>query len=132
MAKSGILGEIGGRNQGRLAVVYSRIATTRPVSPVISLNVEERLCRRWARDNSFYIVEYIRDVSCGPTINPPGLQRLRELLNEQNIDLVLAYSPDRVSGKQDDLIELLAELDQAGASLEFVVDHSTSKDTRYP
>ena len=44
--------------------------------------------------------------------------------------MVLAYSPDKVFKNQDQHQQLLAELDQAGVSLEFVINHATIKDTR--
>ena len=69
--------------------------------------------------------------ACGSTTDRPGVQRLRQLLNERMVDVVLAYSPDRVSRCHDHLQQLLAELEQAGASLEFVVDHPiTTSSTR--
>ncbi len=55
---------------------------------------------------------------------------MAQLLRDHTVDVVLAYSPDRFSTSQGHLQQLLAELDEAGASLEFVVDHATIKDTR--
>ena len=69
-------------NRSRLAVIY-------PCSPAqdrtplqVSLEDQERLYRRWARNNSWRIVEYIRETTCGSATNL-GLQRLQELLNER-------------------------------------------------
>ena len=113
-------------------VVYSYGPAPDRTAPEVSLETQERYCRRWAQDNSWCIVEYIRDTACGSATNPAGLQRLGELLNDRKVDVVLAYSPAEVFKSQDQHQQLLSELDEAGVSLEFVVDHFEIKDTRYP
>ena len=68
------------------------------------------------------LFECIRDTAGGFSTDRPGLRQVRRLLNEPRVDVVLAHPPDRFSRCQDQFHQLLAELEQAGASREFVVD----------
>ena len=110
------------KNRAFLAVVYSRIDSEAPACGEISLDDQERTNCRWARQNTWDVVECIRDTTCGSSTDTPGLRRLRELLNEQKVDVVVAQSPDRIARCQDEFQQLLIELEQAGASLEFAAD----------
>ena len=107
------------RAEARRAVVYSRIATE-ALEP--SLDDQERTGCRWARQNAWEIVECIHDTAGGSSTDDPGLQRLGQLLAERRVDVVVAHSPDNFAQCQDQLQQLLAQLEQAGASLEFVID----------
>lgn len=110
------------KRQGRLAVVYSRVDAQAPVCSEISLDVQERASCRWARRNSWDIVECIRETGRGSSTDLPGLQRLGQLLGQRRVDVVVANSPDWFAQCQDHLQKLLAQLEEAGASLEFVAD----------
>ena len=111
-----------GKNRASLAVVYSIVSAEAAPYAELSLDVQERACCRWARHNTWDVVECIRDSACGFSTDRPGLQRLGQLLNELRVDVVVAHSPDRFSRCQDQFHQLLADLEQAGASLEFVDD----------
>ena len=127
MAKSTQLAPTGrfsepGKNRALLAVVYSRIDSEAPPWSEISLDDQERTNCRWARQNSWDVIECIRETTCRSSADIPGLQRLRQLLNERRVDVVVAHSPDRITRSQGHLQQLLAQLEEAGASLEFVVE----------
>lgn len=112
------------KNRALLAVVYSRIDYEASGFGELSLDDQEQTNCRWARQNTWDVVECIRDTSCRYSTDIPGLQRLRQLLDERRVDVVVAYSPDRIARCQEHLQQLLVELEEAGASLEFVVDRT--------
>ena len=110
------------KNHALLAVVYSKIDSEAPARGEIPLDEQERTNCRWARQHAWDVVECIRETTCGSSADSPGLQRLRQLLDERRVDVVVAHSLDRIAGCQDHLQQLLAELEQAGVSLEFAAD----------
>ena len=93
-----------------------------PVPGELSLDDQEQTSCRWARQNAWDVVECIRDTAHQSSADSHGLRRLRQLLNERRVDIVVAHSPDRIDSCQGRLQPLLIELEEAGASLEFVVD----------
>lgn len=109
-------------NGGLLAVVYSRVDANSPEWIHPSLEEQERILCRFIRRNGWQICECIRDTDCGTSSDSPGLQRLGQLLAEHLVDVVVAHSPETFAECQDHAEQLLAQIEQAGASLEFVAD----------
>lgn len=109
------------------AVTYSRVSNN---GAQVSLDHQEQSCLQAARGQFCRIVERITDQADGCTLDRPGIQRLRQLLSEGTVDVVIAYSPDRLCRNQDQLDELLAEVEQAGVRLEFAVDSPVEADAR--
>jgi len=56
----------------------------------------------------------------GASLIRPGLERLRDLASEGQIETVLAYSPDRLSRKYAYQVLLIEEFDRYGVEVEFV------------
>jgi len=56
----------------------------------------------------------------GANLERPGLERLRDLVHEGEIETVLVYAPDRLARKYALQVLLLEEFSRNGASVEFV------------
>ena len=106
------------------AVVYVRsAATSRVVGKGINagqLSSQRRACIEFAKANGWRIVDVVCDLAYGALIERPGILRIRQLLEEQLIDVVVTQSPDRLSRHQKHLDAFLVDVEQAGARLEFV------------
>src|SRR4051794_34938382 len=57
---------------------------------------------------------------CGATLVRPGLERLRDLVAQVGVDVVLCYAPDRLARKFADQALLIEEFARAGTRVEFV------------
>ena len=66
--------------------------------------------REYAQSNQLTIVkEYIDDGYSGSELIRPGLDQLRDALQERSFDAILILSPDRLSRKQSHQIILMDE-----------------------
>jgi site-specific DNA recombinase len=64
--------------------------------------------------------ELVEDGYLGGDLDRPALHRLRELVRQNEIDIVLIHDPDRLARKLAHQILLAEEIEQAGVKLEFV------------
>lgn len=65
-------------------------------------------------------LEYVDRLVSGASLDRPALDRLRDDLRRKQVDIVIAYSPDRWTRQSLDAHILLDEIRKAGARLEFV------------
>ena len=104
------------------AVVYSRVSTDAQERDGTSLDTQERESLEYATAAGWQVIECIRDASSGYTLERPGIKKLRDMLGEGEVDVVVAYAVDRLSRNQNHIGVLLDEVEQAGAKLEFVTE----------
>ncbi len=104
------------------AIVYSRVSTDAQERDGSSLETQESSCVDHAQTASWEILERIRDSASGSTLDRTGIERLRCLLREGAVDVVIAYAVDRLSRNQNHIGVLFDEVEQAGARLEFVTE----------
>ena len=104
------------------AVVYSRVSTDGQEKDGTSLETQEQAAVEYARANGWPVIEPIRDAASGFVLERPGMERLRRLLDEGLVDVVVAYSVDRLSRNQNHIGVLFDEVQRAGARLEFVTE----------
>ena len=94
------------------AIVYCRVST----------DAQEQACLQHAQGNGWQVVECVRDARSGFTLDRLGIERLRRLLREGAVDVLVAYAVDRLSRNQNHIGVLFDEVEQAGARLEFVTE----------
>ena len=68
------------------------------------------------------MVESIKDTASGSNLDRPGIERVRQLLSQGFVDVVLAYAVDRLSRNQIHIAVLLDDIEKVGATLEFVTE----------
>ena len=105
------------------ALLYSRVSTDAQERDGTSLDTQQRACLEHAKVKGWRVVECIRDTASGSNLDRPGIIRLRQLLRQGDIDLVVAYAVDRLSRNQNHIGVLFDEVEQAGARLEFVTEN---------
>ncbi len=104
------------------AIVYSRVSTDAQERDGTSLDTQERACLKFGQDRSWHVVESIRDTASGYTLDRPGIARLRRLIRDGVVDVVVAYAVDRLARNQTKLAVLLDEAEDAGVRLECVTE----------
>ena len=104
-------------------LVYSRVSTDAQERDGTSLDTQERACVEYAESHGMLVVERIRDTASGFTLDRPGIERVRQLLRQGVVDVVLAYAVDRLSRNQNHNGVLFEDVEQAGARLEFVTEN---------
>ena len=104
------------------ALVYSRVSTDAQERDGTSLDTQERACREYAQAKGWTVVECIKDTASGSNLDRPGIERVRQLLSQGFVDVVLAYAVDRLSRNQIHVAVLLDDIEKAGATLEFVTE----------
>jgi site-specific DNA recombinase len=68
------------------------------------------------------VVESVRDVASGLSLSRPGIDRVRRILRDGAADILLAYAVDRIARDSRKLAELVNEVEEIGARLEFVTE----------
>ena len=104
------------------AVVYTRVSTDAQERDGTSLDTQERACMEYARANGWQVLECIRDAASGFSLDRPGVERLRRLLRDGSVGVVIAYAVDRVSRNQNQIGVIFDEIQSAEAKLEFVTE----------
>ena len=104
------------------ALVYSRVSTDAQERDGTSLDTQERECVEYAQAKGWTVVECIKDTASGSHLDRPGIERVRQLLRQGVVDIVVAYAVDRLSRNQNQTGVLFDEVEQAGARLEFVTE----------
>ena len=111
------------------ALVYSRVSTDAQERDGTSLDTQERECVEYAESHGMLVVECIKDTASGYTLDRPGIERTRQFLWQEEVDVVVAYAVDRLSREQNQTGVLFYEVEQAGARLEFVTEKSEDDPT---
>ena len=111
------------RNKVVHAVVYSRVSTDAQERDGTPLDTQERECVEHSEAAGWDVVECIRDAASGSSLDRRGIERLRTMLKDGLVDVVIAYSVDRLSRNQNHVGVLLEEVEQAGAHLVFVTEN---------
>ena len=106
------------------ALVYSRVSTDAQERDGTSLDTQERACEEYPQAKGWTVVECIKDTASGSHLDRQGIERVRQLLRQGVVDVVVAYAVDRLSREQNQTGVLFYEVEQAGARLEFVTEKS--------
>src|SRR5918992_4284147 len=100
------------------AIVYSRVSTDAQERDGTSLETQERACVELAEAAGWLVIDSIRDAASGFSLERPGMERVRRLIREGAVDVVVAYAVDRLARNQTKLAVLLDEAEEAGVALE--------------
>jgi site-specific DNA recombinase len=102
------------------AAVYVRVSTDQQAEKGYSIDTQLEACRKYALElGATDIEEFIDDGYSGEFIDRPELTRLREALVRKEIDVVIAYAPDRLARKMIHLLIISEEIVKAGAIRKF-------------
>lgn len=100
-------------------VIYARVSTEDQVEKY-GLPIQIRACRDRAASRGLSVIEVIPDEGIsGATLDRPGLEKLRKLVRDGAVDVVLTLDVDRLSRELAHLLILKPEIEKH-ARLEFV------------
>jgi site-specific DNA recombinase len=100
------------------AVIYARVSTEDQVEKY-GLATQLRACREYANGKLDVIAEITDDGVSGVILDRPGLDRVRRMVREGLVDVVLMLDADRLSRELAHLLILKPEIERK-ARLEFV------------
>jgi site-specific DNA recombinase len=104
------------------AIVYSRVSTDAQERDGTSLETQERACLELGQTAGWLTLDCIRDSASGYSLDRPGIARVRSLIQQGAVDVVIAHAVDRLSRNQNHIGVLFDEIQQAGARFEFVTE----------
>ena len=107
----------------KLAAIYARVSSDRQKEDKTIASQTSSL-REYAQANSFTVPEgwiFEDEGYSGATLNRPGLERLRDLVAEGQVQTVLVYGPDRLSRKYAYQVLLLEEFSRQGVETVFLL-----------
>jgi site-specific DNA recombinase len=87
-----------------------------------SLETQERACREFAGKAGWPVIECFQDTASGFTLERTGIQRLREVIRQGRVGVIVAYAVDRLSRNQNHIGVLFDEAERIGVRLEFVTE----------
>lgn len=91
------------------AGVYTRTASEG--SSLTALPLQEDLCRRLCDEHGWQVVAVETDTASGFDEDRPGWNRILKMAKAEEIDVIVASSPDRIS-RSGEVLKVLAELAQ--------------------
>jgi site-specific DNA recombinase len=102
------------------SILYARVSLEEQAEQ-FGLASQLRGMREYAASKGYAGAEELSDEGYGGAdIDRPALTRIRELARARQIDVVIAYDPDRLSRKRAHQFILQDEFERAGVRLEFV------------
>ena len=106
----------------KTAAIYARVSSDRQKEEQ-TITSQTSALRAYAAEHGYLVPEswvYEDEGWSGATLVRPGLERVRDLAAQGQVDSLLVYSPDRLSRKYAYQVLLLEEFARAGVEVVFV------------
>lgn len=106
------------------AAIYARVSTDWQAEHGYSIETQLESCRAKAAEIGAKVIkEYIDNGYSGGFLERPGLDALRDAISDGLFDVVIFHGPDRMARKLIDQLIITEEIEKAGASPVFVLEH---------
>ena len=102
------------------AVLYARVSTDEQAEHGYSLSTQLAAMRDYVAENGFVIVDEITDDYSGAKLDRQGLDRVRSMIEQHDIDAVVVYASDRLTRNLAHSLILREEWQRAGIELHTV------------
>ncbi len=106
----------------KVAAIYARVSSERQREEQTIASQTAALIK-FAQDDGYTVPQewvFEDEGYSGSRLDRPGLERVRDLASEGQIETVLVYSPDRLSRKYAYQVLLLEELGRQGVEVRFI------------
>ena len=101
---------------------YARVSTEDQAKHGYSLPSQIEACRKYAEERGWLVAAEISDNGVsGAALDRPGLDRIRDMAQSEEISGVVVYELDRLSRKLAHQLIIEEELGQAGVSVHYVL-----------
>ena len=104
------------------ALIYCRVSTEGQERDGSSLVTQEAACRSYAAAQGYVVLRSLSDSASGSSLDRPGLSEVRRLVRAGEVDVVIAFSLDRLSRSQNHVGILDDECQRRGCRLEFATE----------
>ncbi len=105
-----------------IAAIYNRVSTENQEVEGTSLGTQLEACLKYCHDKSYDVLYRFSEAYSGLTLERPKLIELRELVRNEQIDLVVVYCLDRLSRDPTHGVILTQELEKHNVKLEAVTE----------
>ncbi len=109
------------------AAIYSRVSTDEQAKGY-SLSTQVDACLEFAKQHGYSVVETYKDDYTSASMDRPELNKLRDLISRNSIDIVIVYDIDRLARKSAYQVLIEEEFKRFGVSIEFVMAHYDHSD----
>ena len=103
------------------AAVYSRVSSDKQERRGYSLESQVESCRRLVSTEGWQEVAVFREVCSGTVLNRPELDKLRDLVTEGKVDIVIVHDVDRLSRDPAHIAYLEREFEESGVPVRYVL-----------
>lgn len=101
-----------------ITVAYCRVSTAEQARSGYSIADQEEALRAWCAENEHELLEVVKDEGhSGAYLERPGLDRVRDLVEEGRVSLVVAQDADRISREAHHRMLLDDEFERHGCNL---------------
>lgn len=104
------------------AAIYCRVSTDNQETEGTSLQTQLEACLDYCRSKDYNVAYRFSEAYSGLTLDRPKLSELRELIINEQIDVIVFYSLDRLSRDPGHGVILTHELEKHGVKLEAVTE----------
>ncbi len=106
----------------KIAATYCRVSTDNQEAGGTSLQTQLEGCLKYCQDKSYDVRYRFSEAYSGLCLERPELDKLRDLVRSENIDVVVCYSLDRLSRDPVHGVILTQELEKHHIGLEAVTE----------
>ncbi|MDD4858822.1 MAG: recombinase family protein [Dehalococcoidales bacterium] len=104
------------------AAIYCRVSTDDQEKEGTSLQTQREACLAYCQQKGYQVVRQFSETYSGLTLERPELIKLRNLIRDSDIDLVVVYCLDRLSRNATHGVILRDDLDKHHVALESVTE----------
>jgi len=106
----------------KTAAIYCRVSTDNQEAEGTSLRTQLEACLDYCREKDYQVTYRFSEAYSGLTLDRPKLNELRELVRNEQIDVIVVYCLDRLSRDPTHGVILTQELEKHGVKLEAVTE----------
>jgi site-specific DNA recombinase len=104
------------------AAVYCRVSTDNQEREGTSLQTQLENCLKYCQDKGYNVSYRFNETYSGLSLERPELDKIRELVRNEEIDSIVCYSLDRLSRDPGHGVIITQELEKHGVKLETVTE----------
>jgi site-specific DNA recombinase len=104
------------------AAVYCRVSTDNQEREGTSLQTQLENCLKYCQDKGYNVSYRFNETYSGLSLERPELDKIRELVRNEEIDSIVCYSLDRLSRDHGHGVIITQELEKHGVKLETVTE----------
>lgn len=106
----------------KIAAIYCRVSTEDQEKEGTSLDTQLEACLKYCHDKSYDVAYCFSETYSGQMLERPKLNELRELVRNEQIDIIVCYCLDRLSRDPNHGVILQMELEKHNVTLEAVTE----------